>query len=142
MKNEEVVRALRCISTAGNSPDCERCPYWMEEKVPAEMQDMVGADVFHSCDIDRVGLDGADLIERLTARCARYAEEIAVLQERQRWIPVMERLPEYTVCVLVAYSNGAVEVDAWGHDGWMDEDLSNGAITHWMPLPEPPEEVE
>lgn len=36
----------------------------------------------------------ADLIERLTARCARYAEEIAVAQERARWIPVTERLPE------------------------------------------------
>ena len=84
----------------------------------------------------------ANLIEKLTDLCARYTAEIAVAQERTRWISVTERLPEYTVCVLVAYSNGAVEVDAWGHDGWMDEDLSNGAITHWMPLPEPPEEVE
>ena len=48
----------------------------------------------HSCDVDRVGLDGADLIERLTDRCARYAEEIAVAQEKTRWIPVTERLPE------------------------------------------------
>lgn len=94
MKNEEIVRALRCVSTAGSSPDCEHCPYWMEEEVPAEMQDMAGADVFHSCDVDRIGLDGADLIERLTDRCARYAEEIAVAQERTRWIPVTERLPE------------------------------------------------
>ena len=94
MKNEEIVRALRCVSTAGSSPDCEHCLYWMEESVPAEMRDMVGEDVFHSCDIDRVGLDGADLIERLTARCARYAEEIAVAQNRTRWIPVTERLPE------------------------------------------------
>lgn len=29
----------------------------------------------------------ADLIEKLTDRCARYAEEIAVAQERTRWIP-------------------------------------------------------
>lgn len=94
MKNEEIVRALRCISTAGNSSDCEHCPYCMENSVPAEMRDTFGADVYHSCDVDRVGLDGADLIERLTARCARYAEEIAVAQERTRWIPVTERLPE------------------------------------------------
>ena len=93
MKNEEIVRALRCVSTAGSSPDCEYCPYWMEEAVPAEVRDMGGEDVFHSCDIDRVGLDGADLIEKLTDRCARYAEEIAVAQERTRWIPVTERLP-------------------------------------------------
>lgn len=36
----------------------------------------------------------ADLIEKLTDRCARYAEEIAVAQERTRWVPVGERLPE------------------------------------------------
>ena len=139
MKNEEIVRALRCISTAGGENACEHCSYWKEEEVPEEERPIYGADTMHSCDVDRVGLDGADLIERLADRCARYAEEIAVAQERTRWIPVTERLPEYTVCVLVAYSNGAVEVDAWGHDGWMDEDLSNGAITHWMPLPDGPE---
>lgn len=61
---------------------------------------------------------------------------------RSAWVPVTERLPETTVCVLVAYSNGMVEVDAWGHDGWMDEDLSNGTITHWMPLPSVPVEVQ
>ena len=32
----------------------------------------------------------ADLIENLTDRCARYAEEIAVAQERTRWVPVEE----------------------------------------------------
>lgn len=139
MAEKEIVAALRCTSTAGGSADCEHCPYLMEEEVPEEERPIYGTDTWHLCDVDRVGLDGADLIERLADRCARYAEEIAVLQERQRWIPVTERLPEYTVCVLVAYSNGAVEVDAWGHDGWMDEDLSNGAITHWTQLPKPPE---
>ena len=34
MKNEEIVRALRCISTAGGENACEHCPYWKEEKVP------------------------------------------------------------------------------------------------------------
>ena len=94
MKNEEIVRALRCISTAGGENACEHCSYWKEEEVPEEERPIYGADTMHSCDVDRVGLDGADLIERLTARCARYAEEIAVAQERQRWIPVTERLPE------------------------------------------------
>ena len=85
MKNEEIVRALRCISTAGGENACEHCSYWKEEEVPEEERPIYGADTMHSCDVDRVGLDGADLIERLTDRCARYAEEIAVAQERQRW---------------------------------------------------------
>ena len=94
MKNNEIVRALRCISTAGGENACEHCPYWKEEEVPEEERPIYGADTMHSCDVDRVGLDGADLIERLADRCARYAEEIAVAQERTRWIPVTERLPE------------------------------------------------
>lgn len=147
MKNEEIVKALRCVSTAGSSPDCEHCPYWMEESVPAEMRDMVGEDVFHSCDIDRIGLDGADLIEKLTDRCARYAEEIAVAQDRTRWIPVEERLPEdpvQKVLVFVPHPHGNI-VDAGrylGADGWVLEGwcLTQSSVTHWMPLPEPPEE--
>ena len=82
MKNEEIVRALRCVSTAGGENACEHCPYWKEEEVPEEERPIYGADTMHSCDVDRVGLDGADLIERLTARCARYAEEIAVAHGR------------------------------------------------------------
>lgn len=146
MKNEEIVKALRCVSTAGSSPDCEHCPYWMEESVPAEMRDMVGEDVFHSCDIDRVGLDGADLIKRLADRCARYAEEIAVAQERTRWIPVTERLPEDSmqkVLVFVPHIHGdIVDVGRYlGADGWVLEGwyLTQPAVTHWMPLPEGPE---
>lgn len=82
MKNEEIVRALRCVSTAGGENACEHCPYWKEEEVPEEERPIYGADTWHSCDVDRVGLDAVDLIERLTARCARYAEEIAVAHGR------------------------------------------------------------
>lgn len=154
MKDEEIVKALRCVSTAGSSPDCEHCPYWMEESVPAEMRDMVGEDVFHSFDIDRVGLDGADLIERLTARCARYSEEIAVAQERQRWIPVTERLPEVSNSWGVSDIVFCIISDPSGYpppNPGLCVYLEDGRwtcygqivrVTHWMPLPEPPEEVE
>ena len=150
MKNEEIVRALRCISTAGGENACEHCPYWKEEEVPEEERPIYGADTMHSCDVDRVGLDGADLIERLTDRCARYAEEIAVAQERTRWIPVEERLPEDRSNVLVV----AYWRERWGvYMGWCAPerakwsvhvgigDRDDVAVTHWMPLPAGPEEA-
>nr|DAL93196.1 MAG TPA: Protein of unknown function (DUF551) [Caudoviricetes sp.] len=152
MKNNEIVRALRCISTAGGENACEHCPYWKEEEVPEEERPIYGADTMHSCDVDRVGLDGADLIERLTARCARYAEEIAVAQERTRWIPVTERLPEATdggyvlACVTwkdahIDYQN-AVVMAFVSEKGLVDVEMDCvlDGVTHWMPLPEGPEE--
>ena len=153
MKNEEIVRALRCVSTAGGENACEHCSYWKEEEVPEEERPIYGADTMHSCDVDRVGLDGADLIERLTARCARYAEEIAVAQERTRWIPVTEPLPELqswgasTVVLGLIKNENAPSLNKL-HDLTLCVYCDNGiwsmpgryaAITHWMPLPEPPE---
>ena len=153
MKNGEIVRALRCVSTAGGENACEHCSYWKEEEVPEEERPIYGADTMHSCDVDRVGLDGADLIERLTARCARYAEEIAVLQERQRWIPVTERLPEATTgdyvlaCVTwkdthIDYQN-AVVMAFVSEEGLVDVEMDCvlDGVTHWMPLPAGPEEA-
>lgn len=51
----------------------------------------------------------------------------------QRWIPVTERLPRNGEHILVYYS-----------DGWICDQYSpvDGGVTHWMPLPEPPKEVE
>lgn len=151
MKNEEIVRALRCVSTAGGKNACEHCPYWKEEEVPEEERPIYGANTWHSCDVDRVGLDGADLIERLTARCARYAEEIAVLQEREKWVPVTERLPEDGDVVLCWYEyfrfgeyNRMYQTYGIGYyiNGMWGGDVSNGRhikVLAWMPLPERPE---
>ena len=73
------------------------------------------------------------------------------------WISVTERLPGYDVPVLVTYL-GYVDkkpysdaVAKWSletsrySEGWvwtLDEGEVEVKITHWMPLPEPPKEVE
>ena len=71
MKNKEIVRALREHAEWAQANEWE---------THITLSDDLAA--------------AADLIQRLTARCARYAEEIAVAQERTRWVPVEERLPE------------------------------------------------
>lgn len=51
------------------------------------------------------------------------------------WVSVEERLPEPTYCVLVYTTDYSIEVDARGSDGeWMSYE-----VTHWMPLPSPPD---
>ncbi len=72
MKSQEIVRALRCCAEPGR--ECEEdCPMNEISREPCR---------------EVLAPAAADLIEKLTDRCARYAEEIAVAQERARWVPV------------------------------------------------------
>lgn len=65
---------------------------------------------------------------------------IAELEQAQRWIPVSERLPDASEKVqdVLCYNAPILEMftrlyfDDIGFDGW--------AVTHWMPLPLPPED--
>lgn len=92
--------------------------------------------------------------EQLREAAALVAKESAKLLER-RWIPVEERLPENGVPVLINYigcNDGEYHPDGtavWTDLGcfWWEGSLKDCdtevavPITHWMPLPEPPEEV-
>jgi len=67
-----------------------------------------------------------------------------------RWINVKDRLPEYTahaggipfVGVIVCI-NGTLVSDGMYIDGtWEVLGVRTNKVTHWMPLPDPPEEGE
>ena len=65
-----------------------------------------------------------------------YEYAISVL-ERNRWISVEERLPEKMELVLVKSKLVKMKTDFICKDGnW----YTTPAVTHWMPLPEPPKE--
>ena len=75
VKTTDLVTAMRCSFQAPTSaPPCTACAYRVVESLDGEE--------YTSCDCDRMGMDAADKIEDLVERCARYAEEIAVLQDR------------------------------------------------------------
>lgn len=90
--------------------------------------------------------------KQLREAAALVAKESAELLER-RWIPVEERLPENGVPVLINYiasDDGKYHPDGtavWTDYGcfWWEGSLEDCdtevavPITHWMPLPEPPE---
>ena len=98
-----------------------------------------------------LGDDLAEAADRIEAQ----AKEIEKLRAQlPRWIPVKERLPEYGVRVLATdmyeeddctgiWTREEYKDDADGcwHDdrGWWH---AIDDATHWMPLPETPEEVE
>ena len=142
MTEKEIVQALRCTSTPGDhTSNCEQCPYWKKEQLNGRLKEKLGTDTWTSCDIDKVGPDAADLIERLTA-------ENAALREKQRWISVDDRHPKPGTRVLAtdgvfvgeAYRTSA---DTWRrYDGIAMRDCIGSAVTHWMPLAEAPETPE
>lgn len=67
------------------------------------------------------------------------AAELERIREARRWIPVEERLPETRDPVLTLWVSGMQSVKQYdAQHGW-----NTGAqVTHWMPLPEPPKEVQ
>lgn len=80
MSCEDIIRALRCIYTPGGEhEDCTGCPYWKKEQLNGRLKEKLGTDTWTSCDIDKVGLDAADRIERLEAEnkalCAMVAKQ-------------------------------------------------------------------
>lgn len=122
MRTEDILTALRRLKVETGSLACMGC----------------GRE--HDCGIHgcRIVREAAEQIEKLTDRCARYAEEIAVLQEREKWVPVTERLPDQCMDILVSYRDGHILMGTAMCDDWIEEDLEDGKITHWMPLPDVP----
>ena len=75
VKTTDLVAAVRCSSQAPTpSTPCATCAYRVVE--------LLDGKEYTSCDCDRMGMDAAERTEELVDRCARYAEEIAVLQDR------------------------------------------------------------
>ena len=84
-----------------------------------------------------------DCVDEVNEACRMGMEAL----ERTRWIPCSERLPEkndqWVLCLCVS---GAIEVLKFDYTMWNWDAQYQGRcymenyVTHWMPLPEPPEE--
>lgn len=133
MKTEEILAAMRRLKVETGSLVCMGCGREHDCGI-------------HGCQIVR---EAAKLIEKLTDRCARYAEEIAVLQERTRLVPVTERLPEVwrndetseLVNYMIYSPDFGVDIGNYHANAkkWLCMALPC-TVTHWRPLPDGPEE--
>lgn len=124
LKPEELIKALR--------EDCKTCS---ENPICENGTNLAGLYCANK--------DAADQIER-------DQKEIAELREKlPKWISVKERLPiDRLKKYLVAFQDAGGSIvdmaryfpsDGWTCDNW---DVPQNLITHWMPLPEAPKEVE
>ena len=100
MRDQELVNALRCVSTAGGPiGDCKKCLFYKTEPVPEDLAGKVNLTAWSSCDVDAVGLAAADRIANQSTHIAALQQEIEKLRAQlPRWIPVEERLPELQSC--------------------------------------------
>lgn len=123
MTGQEIVQALRQCAKSDCS-SCGMCPIFPDREC-----------------VEHLATAAASLIERLTAENAALREKVP------QWISVEEKLPaDYIKRYLIAFKDaGGSIVDAaryipglgWECCNW---EIPQGLITHWMPLPEAPEE--
>jgi hypothetical protein len=67
------------------------------------------------------------------------AAELERLNEARRWISVQEQLPPVNTAVLTRWRGETFSVDWRFPSG---EWTTGAFVTHWMPLPPPPKEVQ
>lgn len=89
-----------------------------------------------------------EAIHILSQRVLDLESLLSQEKERHRWIPVSERLPENDSDVLVILEKYKPEskwkrrtVALWDEPKglWFDEKCNVVNVTHWQPLPAPPE---
>ena len=119
MTKDEIVKSLRACGRVC----CDDCVCF-QENVSCKEKD----------------LGAAELIEQQTAKIAELEAKVP------RWVPVTERMPEIEQRVLVLDRHGNAMVRTLlclagekGPSFRPDGLVPRKHITHWMPLPEPPE---
>lgn len=165
MTEKEIAKALRCCAKGlGHDDACENCKVG-EIQDRREYIEFAAANVIERLNAENAALrkeiewkdmvislaqreqakalDAADLIDRLTA------ENTALREKVPQWISVEEKLPtDHLKRYLIAFKDaGGSIVDAaryipglgWKCCNW---DVPQELITHWMPLPEAPEDGE
>ena len=92
--------------------------------------------------------DYGDAVSELTIENEKLKARIAELEEKQRWIPVSERLPEDTERMLTIVYDAFEDTTAisilqhYGDGDWFSWDSGRYVVTHWMPLPESPNDTQ
>ena len=93
-------------------------------------------------EFDELGMEPTTIVPNPSERAIRWKRELMCAIEHlgAEWISVDERLPDENGRFLTVDKKGDMMVCYWEkHFGWFAMVCNKNAITHWMPLPEPPD---
>ena len=158
MTDKEIIQALRLCGKIDSN--CRECKLWGNDRcvehLAGEAADLIERLTAESADL-RKEIEWKDMVIALVQKeqAKAEAERDALREKVPQWVSVKDRLPDCAVPVLVTYigydgnrhgDDVATRIDDWWL--WWDGDLRSSdervtvKITHWMPLPEAPEEGE
>ena len=111
----------------------------------SKMTSQFNDDIYNAVVKTGIDVDKDELVRALNYDRNQYEKGYRYGLKANEWISVKERLPEVEADILAYIGEGSFVVCWMTHDGYwqcpaylMDKD----DVTHWMPLPEPPKEVE
>lgn len=121
VKPEEIVQALRCVSASGSpTGNCEKCAYYRREQLEGELKEKLETDTWASCDIDKVGMDAADMIERLIVENVvlpdGQASAIETLHKEIEWKDMVIALAQREQAKAEAERDALLEIAKQGKD--------------------------
>lgn len=151
MENEKVKECLHICLT--EEDDCTRCSYH-KQGYPFSCRFDLMKDAFAAIeelmaqvkDKDFLIQQQADEIERLRRDVKKQHEKMIELAKRlPHWVSVEERVPDDSREVIIFHTSGIIGVGSFIRPNWYQWYSGGGLpvdVTHWMPMPEPPKEVQ
>lgn len=112
-----------------------------QRELNAKIESRIDSQIFEATMEVGVSVDKDELIKALRYDRDQYAKGYADGKKAtSAWISVEERLPEQYGPFLIADNEGNMEVATWTKQfGWFSGCNRVKHVTHWMPLPEPPQ---
>lgn len=147
MTNKELAAALRLCGSEKPIDDCPKCPFFegYDPKRCIPKMTAACADALENSESHVAALQKE--IEGLRAQNKKLQAIATELQSKSQWVSVTERMPEDYIRVLTNDGRGNTHI--FSHSKALRFPFGIGPnnhryyqVTHWMPLPEPPEEEE